>query len=34
MGRACAAYEEITNIYKILVGKPQKKRPLGSSKCW
>jgi hypothetical protein len=29
MGRACSTNGEIRNAYKILVGKPEGKRPLG-----
>jgi hypothetical protein len=29
MGRACSANGEKRNAYKILVGKPEGKRPLG-----
>jgi hypothetical protein len=29
MGRACNTNEEKRNAYKILVGKPEEKRPLG-----
>jgi hypothetical protein len=29
MGRACSRNEENRNPYKILVGKPERKRPLG-----
>jgi hypothetical protein len=30
MGRVCSTNEEKKNVYRILVGKPQGKRPLGS----
>jgi len=30
MGRSCRTHGEMTSIYKILVGKPEGKRPLGS----
>jgi hypothetical protein len=29
MGRACSTHGEMRNIYKILTGKPEAKRPLG-----
>jgi hypothetical protein len=29
MGVACSAYGEKTDVYRILVGKPEGKRPLG-----
>jgi hypothetical protein len=29
MGRACSTYVEKRNAYRILVGKPERKRPLG-----
>jgi hypothetical protein len=29
MGRACSTNGEMRNLYKILVGKPEGKRPLG-----
>jgi hypothetical protein len=29
MGRACSAYGERKGIYRILVGEPEGKRPLG-----
>jgi hypothetical protein len=29
MGRACGAYGEDRSVYKVLVGKPEGKRPLG-----
>jgi hypothetical protein len=29
MGGACSMYGEMRNAYKILVGKPEGKRPLG-----
>jgi hypothetical protein len=29
MGGACSTYGEIRNGYKVLVGKPEGKRPLG-----
>jgi hypothetical protein len=31
MGRACSAHWEKKNAYRILVGKPEGKRPLGGS---
>jgi hypothetical protein len=32
MGVARSTQEEMRNVYKILVGKPEKKRPLGTLK--
>jgi len=29
MGRACGAYGEDRGVYRVLVGKPEGKRPLG-----
>ena len=29
MGGACSAYGERTGVYRILMGKPEGKRPLG-----
>jgi hypothetical protein len=29
MGRACSAYGEERGLYRVLVGKPKGKRPLG-----
>jgi hypothetical protein len=29
MGRACSTNGETKNAYRILVGKPERKRPLG-----
>jgi hypothetical protein len=29
MGTACSIYEQNRNVYRILVGKPEDKRPLG-----
>jgi hypothetical protein len=29
MGRACSTYGERKGVYKVLVGKPEVKRPLG-----
>jgi hypothetical protein len=29
MGRSCSTHGEMRNTYKILVGKSEKKRPLG-----
>ena len=29
MGRACGVYEEGRGVYRVLVGKPEGKRPLG-----
>jgi hypothetical protein len=33
MGRACSTNGEKRNVYRILVGKPEVKRPLGRPKC-
>jgi hypothetical protein len=33
MGGACSAYGESKGAYKILVGNPELKRPLGRHKC-
>jgi hypothetical protein len=30
IGRTCSTHEEVRNAHKILVGKPEGKRPLGS----
>jgi hypothetical protein len=32
MGRACKTYGEKRNVYTILVGKPEGKRPLGRAR--
>jgi hypothetical protein len=32
MGRACSTYGEKRNLYSILVGKPEGKRPLGRTR--
>jgi hypothetical protein len=32
MGGACSTHEEIRNAYKILIGKPERKRPPGRSR--
>jgi hypothetical protein len=32
MGRSCSPYEEMGNMYKILIGGPEGKRPLGRSR--
>jgi hypothetical protein len=29
MGGTCSTYEEMTGVYRILVGKPDEMRPLG-----
>jgi hypothetical protein len=33
MGRACGAYGEDRGVYRVLVGKPEGKRPLGRPRC-
>jgi hypothetical protein len=33
MERVCSTYEETRRIYRILVGKPERKRPLGGHRC-
>jgi hypothetical protein len=33
MGRACCLNAENMNAYRILVGKPEGKRPLGRTRC-
>jgi hypothetical protein len=33
MDRACSLHGEKRNLYKILVRKPEGKRPLGRSRC-
>jgi len=33
MGGACATYGERRDVYKVLVGKPEGKRPLGKPRC-
>jgi hypothetical protein len=32
MGRACSTYGERRGVFKVLVGKPEGKRPLGRSR--
>jgi hypothetical protein len=32
MGRTCSRYGSKVNAYRILVGKPERKRPLGRSR--
>jgi len=32
MGGACSVYRERRGVYKVLVGKPEGKRPLGSTR--
>ena len=29
MGRACSTYRDTRGVYRVLVGKPERKRPLG-----
>jgi hypothetical protein len=29
MGRACGTYGEVINVHRVLVEKPERKRPLG-----
>jgi hypothetical protein len=33
MDGACSTHGEVSNAYKILVGKPERKRSLGRSRC-
>jgi hypothetical protein len=33
MGGACGARREIKHLYKIMVGKLERKRPIGKTKC-
>jgi hypothetical protein len=33
MGSACSMNGENRNVYRILVGKPEGKRPLGKPRC-
>jgi hypothetical protein len=33
MGGACRAYGEGRGVYRVLVGKPEAKRPLGRPRC-
>jgi hypothetical protein len=33
MGRACSTNVDKKNAYRILVGKPERKRPLGRRRC-
>ena len=33
MGGACSAYGERRGVYRVLVGKPEGKRPLGRPRC-
>jgi hypothetical protein len=33
MGRACSMCEVKRNTYRVLVGKPEGKRPLGRCRC-
>ena len=32
MGGACSAYGEVRGVYRVLVGNPEEKRPLGRSR--
>jgi hypothetical protein len=32
MGGACGTYGERRSVYRVLVGKPERKRPLGTHK--
>jgi len=32
MGGACSTYGERSSVYRVLVGKPEGKRPLGRSR--
>jgi hypothetical protein len=34
MGRVCSIHGEKRNAYRILVGKAERKRPLGTPRCW
>jgi hypothetical protein len=33
MGGKCSTYGERKRVYRVLVGKPESKRPLGRSRC-
>jgi hypothetical protein len=33
MGRACGTYGEGRGVHRVLVGKPERKRPLGRHRC-
>jgi hypothetical protein len=33
MGRACNTHGDVRNVYKILVRKPEGKKPLGRTRC-
>jgi hypothetical protein len=33
IGRACSTNREKRNAYRLLVGKPEDKRPLGTPRC-
>jgi hypothetical protein len=33
MGRGCSINKEKSNAYRMLVGKPEGKRPLGKPRC-
>jgi hypothetical protein len=34
LGRACNTHGEKRNEYRVLVAKPEGKKPLGRSNCW
>jgi hypothetical protein len=34
MGRACSTHGEVWNVYKILIGKPDGKRPFEKRRKW
>jgi hypothetical protein len=33
MGGACSMYRERRGVYRVLVGRPEEKRPLGRPRC-
>jgi hypothetical protein len=33
MARACSTHGDNSNAYRILVGKPERKRPIGRPRC-